>query len=160
MFHLKEFTDTLMNLGVDCKLVVDTDICRGFPSRKITEWVQTRRKFDHLISEFKPDAIFTDRQSHFTLISTNSKISTFIHLRGDYWSEIKWFKETVRDPIQRFMVFLKNRISEKCFRNSTEILPICKYLENIVKTHYPNKKSSVMYQGIASSHWYPAEGMK
>ncbi len=45
MFHLKEFTNALADLGVDCKLVVDTDICRGFPSRKISDWFQTRRKF-------------------------------------------------------------------------------------------------------------------
>src|SRR3989337_3876396 len=105
MFHLKEFANALTDLGIDCKVVVDTDICRGFPSRKVADWFQTRRKFDQLISEFKPDVIFTDRQLHFTLISTKPGIPPFIHLRGDYWAEIQWFKETVKDPIQRFIVF-------------------------------------------------------
>ena len=39
------------------------------------------------------------------------------------------------------------------------IVPICKYLETIVKENYPNKKTGVMYQGISSSRWYPAKGM-
>ena len=43
MFHLKEFADALTNLGVECKLVVDTDICRGFPSRKVSDWFQNRK---------------------------------------------------------------------------------------------------------------------
>ena len=160
MFHLKEFASALTDLGVDCKIVVDTDICNGFPSRKVADWFQTRRKFDQLISEFKPNVIFTDRQLHFTLISTKTKIPTFIHLRGDYWSEIKWFKETVKNPIQRFMVFLKNRISEKCFRNSTAILPLCEYLEKIVNMRHPENKTYVLQSGITSSRWYPVEGMK
>ena len=159
MFHLKEFADALTNLGVECKLVVDTDICRGFPSRKVSDWFQTRKKFDELISEFNPDVIFTDRQSHFALISTSTKIPTFIHLRGDYWSEINWFKETVKDPIEHFIVFLKNRIAEKCFRHSTVILPLCKYLEKIVNTHHPENKTHILQSGITPSGWYPSEGM-
>ena len=39
------------------------------------------------------------------------------------------------------------------------ILPICKYLENIVKEHYPNKPTEVLYQGIDPSNWYPQKGM-
>ncbi|MBC8501977.1 MAG: glycosyltransferase family 4 protein [Nitrosopumilus sp.] len=159
MFHLKEFASALTNLGVDCKLVVDTDICNGFPSRKVSDWFQTRIRFNQLISEFKPDVIFTDRQSHFALIAANTKIPTFIQLRGDYWSEINWFKETVKDPIKRFIVFLKNRIAEKCFKNSTGIVPLCKYLEKIVNMHHPESKTHILQSGINSSRWYPSEGM-
>ena len=68
IFHLKEFANALTNLGVDCKVVVDTDICNGFPSRKVTDWFQTRKKFNQLVSEFKPDIILVDRQRHFALV--------------------------------------------------------------------------------------------
>ena len=80
MFHLKEFVSALTDLGVDCKLVIDTDICRGFPSRKISDWFQTRRKFDQLISEFKPDIILVDRQRHFALAASKQNIPLVIYI--------------------------------------------------------------------------------
>ena len=65
IFHLEEFQKGLTKLNVECKLVIDTDICNGFPSRKISDWFQTQKKFDKLISDFKPDVVFVDRQLHF-----------------------------------------------------------------------------------------------
>ena len=159
MFHLKEFENALIKLGIECKLVIDTDICNGFPSRKISDWFQTQKKFDKLVSDFKPDAVFVDRQLHFTLASIEVKLPTFIHIRGDYWAERKWFKETVKNPKQRFVSFLKNRISEKCFDNTTSIIPLCRYLEEIVKENYPGKKTHILQSGINADRWYPSKGM-
>ena len=45
------------------------------------------------------------------------------------------------------------------FEKSTLIIPICKYLEKIVKEHYPNKKTGVISSGIDASRWYPVKGM-
>jgi len=160
LFHLKEFQSALIKLGVECKLVIDTDVCNGFPSRKISDWFQTRKKFDQLISEFKPDVVFVDRQLHFTIAAIEAKLLTFIHLRGDYWAEKKWFEETVKNPIQRLTIFFKNRIGENCFKNATAIIPLCEYLEKIVKENYPNKKIHILQSGINSDKWYPSEGMK
>ena len=56
-FHLKAFSNKLNELGVETKLVFDADYSDGFPSRKIRNWFQTRKKFTKLIDEFKPDAI-------------------------------------------------------------------------------------------------------
>ena len=44
-FHLKEFSNTLQKFGVECKLVNDTDFARGFPSKKLDEWVTGKKKF-------------------------------------------------------------------------------------------------------------------
>ena len=63
--HLKGFAETLKKYNVDCKVVIDSEIYDGFPSRKIQNWFQTRKKFNDLIKEFKPDAVFIDRQRHF-----------------------------------------------------------------------------------------------
>ena len=65
IFHLKDFQDALVKLGVECKLVIDTDICNGFPSRKISDWFQTQKKFDKLISDFKPDVILVESSKTF-----------------------------------------------------------------------------------------------
>jgi glycosyltransferase involved in cell wall biosynthesis len=40
------------------------------------------------------------------------------------------------------------------------ILPICRYLENVVKEHYPRKPTAVLYQGIEPENWYHTNGMK
>ncbi len=73
IFHLKEFQKALIDLGVECKLVIDTDISNGFPSKKISHWFQSEKKFNRLISEFKPDFIFVDRQRHFARTASKKK---------------------------------------------------------------------------------------
>lgn len=160
-FHLKEFGDALTKFGVEYKLVHDLEIYTGFPSKNIRDWFPSKKKFNALISEFKPDAVFIDRQAHFGLATIDAKIPLFILLRGDYWSEIKWAKETLyKSPIKRAALWQRDRIARKCFAGATAIIPICKYLEPIVKQHYPEKLVQVIYGGIDASRWYPVEGMK
>lgn len=160
IFHLKEFENTLIDLGVECKLVIDTDVCQGFPSRKISDWFQTRKKFDKLISEFKPHAILVDRQRHFALAASKCNIPLIIHLRGNFWAEIEWAKDTLYRSFPKKIALEKwISIAEQTFDKSSLVLPICKYLEDIVKQHYTEKKTGVMYSGITSSRWQPLEGM-
>ena len=159
-FHLKEFGESLKNVGVEYKLVYDVDYYDGFPSRKISNWFQSQKKFNRLVEEFKPDAVFVDRQRHFGLAAIKANLPLIVHLRGDYWSEMKWARETQRSYTTNAILWFKQRIADRCFRESSHILPICKYLENIVKTNYPDKETSVLYQGINHSRWYPSEGMK
>ena len=160
-FHLKEFQKSLTKLGVECKLVIDTDICDGFPSRKISNWFQTRNKFDRLISDFKPDIILVDRQRHFAKIASRQKIPLMIHLRGDIWKEIKWAKETTyKSFLKKIALEVWVSIAKETFDKSFLIIPICKHLEKIVKENYPNKKTTIMYQGINPKRWYPQKGMK
>ena len=159
-FHLKEFTNALINLGVDCKLVVDTEVSRGFPSRKIIDWFQTSKKFDQLISEFKPDIILVDRQRHFALAASKQNIPLVIHLRGDIWKEMEWAKHTLYKSFpKRIALQVWISITRQTFQKSSLIIPICKHLEKIVNENYPDKKTGVMYQGITSSRWYASEGM-
>jgi len=159
-FHLKEFGEALKRQGSEYRLVHDIGIIDGFPSRKISNWFQSKKKFNALINDFAPDAIFIDRQGHFGVKTIETKIPLLVHLRGDYWSEIRWAKETLyKDPVKRNVLRFKNRLAEKCFKESKMIFPICNYLKNIVETKYPNK-SEVLYQGIDPKRWYPTEGMK
>ena len=161
IFHLKEFKDKLIELGVETKLVIDTEIYEGFPSRNLKKWFQTTKKLEKLIFDFKPDVIIVDRQRNFTKIVSKYKIPLIIHLRGDYWSEIEWAKKTLYNSIPKKIILKKwIKIAEESFENSSLILPICKHLEKIVKEKYPNKETAVMYQGITPERWYPQEGMK
>ena len=114
IFHLKEFGEALSNFGIEYKLVNDVEIYSGFPSKKIPGNFQTLSKFNKLIDELKPDAVFYDNQLHFGLAVLKSKIPLFMHLRGDYWSEMKWARETIyKMPHQRFAAWWKMSIAEK-----------------------------------------------
>jgi glycosyltransferase involved in cell wall biosynthesis len=160
IFHLKEFTNALIKLGIECRLVIDTDISNGFPSRKISDWFQTQKKFNKLISEFKPDVILVDRQRHFAQIASNRSIPLIIHLRGNIWKEIEWAKETTyKSFLKRIALEVWVSIAKETFQKSSLIIPICKHLEKIVKENYPDKKTDVISSGIDASRWYQVKGM-
>lgn len=160
-FHMNEFSDALTKFGVECKLVKDTDYSRGFPSKNVKDWFFGNRKFKNLLDEFKPDAVFIDRQAHFGINVLKAKIPLFILLRGHYWSEIHYAKQTLyKGPLTRSVIWFRNRIAEKCFSDATLILPICSYLVDVVKKYHPHVPTSVFFEGINSSHWYPVNAMK
>ncbi|MGQ0638083.1 MAG: glycosyltransferase family 1 protein, partial [Nitrososphaerota archaeon] len=135
LFHLRELGNALTKFGIEYRLVKDVDVYGGFPDGKYTHWMQTLAKFKELIKEFKPDAVLIDRPgSYFGLATLKTDLPLLIHLRGDFWSEVKWVRETLyTKPHTRFALWWRKRIAEKCFKNATLILPICKYLENTVK---------------------------
>ena len=161
MFHLREFSDTLRKNDVDVKLVLDTEYADGFPSRKISKWFTRDTQFNKLLDEFKPDLILVDRQRHFALEASKTGIPLIIHLRGDYWKEMKMAKKTLYSSAPKKIAINKwDEIGEKCFTSADKILPICKHLENVVKEHYPQKSTAVMYQGINSDNWFEESGMK
>ena len=161
LFHLEEFSHALEKQNVQVKLVKDTDFSRGFPSKKISDWFNGDKKFKELIREFKPDGIFADRQSHFALHAIKSEVPTFILLRGHYWQEYFWGMKTLGNNFKnRVAIWFRNKIAEKVFERATAILPICKYLEDVVKERYPKQNTGVFLEGINSALWYHTEKMK
>ena len=159
-FHLKEFSDTLNRLGVESKLVFDADYSDGFPSRKIRKWFQKRKKFTKLIEEFKPDAIFIDRQRHFGIDALKANIPLFVLLRGHYWSEINWNKKTMYKSIpKRIALSQWEKLGKEIFNGATAILPICKYLEKITNKFVPGKSTNIFSEGVDASRWYQVKGM-
>jgi glycosyltransferase involved in cell wall biosynthesis len=159
-FHLQEFTDALLSLGVECKLVNELDYLGGFPSKKINKWF-TDNGIKKLLRDFKPDAVFIDRQGEFGVKTIDSKIPLFVLLRGHYWSEVEWAKRTLhKDVITKMVVYLRKKKAEKCFEKATAIIPICKYIENVVKEKYPNQNTDIFFEGINSSRWFPVKPME
>ena len=161
IFHLQEFVKALEKLNVECKLVFDADYADGFPSRKLGTWFATNSKFNDLISNFKPDVIFVDRQRHFGLEAIKKEIPLLVHLRGNHWEEIKMARETLYKSLPKRIALQKwEEISEKCFEGSKIILPICNFLNDIVTKRYQNKPVETLYQGISPSNWFHVDGMK
>ena len=160
LVHLKQFSDTLNSLGVESKLVFDGDYADGFPSRKIRNWFQTKKKFNKLINEFKPDAIFVDRQRHFGINALKANIPLFVLLRGHYWSEINWNKKTMYKSLpKRIALSQWEKLGKEIFNGATAILPICKYLEKITNKFVPGKSTSIFSEGVDASRWYQVKGM-
>ena len=160
-FHLNDFADELENLSIECKLVHDTDFADGYPSRKLSTWLKQNKKFGNLINDFKPDAVFVDRQRHFGLEALKDNIPLFVHLRGNYWEEMKMARKTLySSPPKKLAINKWDDIASQVFQGSKIILPICKHLENVVKNHYPKKPTSVLYQGITPENWFHTDGMK
>ena len=160
-FHLKEFADELERHNVIVKLVHDVEFSKGFPSKNVSDWFGGDKKFKELIMTFQPDAIFTDRQTHFAIHSIKSGIPTFILLRGHYWQEYFWGMKTLGHSLKtRLLLWLRNKISEEVFQNATAILPICKYLEDVVKKRYPMQNTAVFLEGINSERWYHTKKME
>ena len=161
LFHLEEFSNSLQNIGVECKLVLDSDYADGFPSRKIKNWFNSDKKFKNLIEEFKPDVIFVDRVRHFALEASKIKIPLIIHLRGNHWKELIMARETLYNSTPKKLALKKwEEIGEECFQKSKMILPICNHLSEITKKRYSGKPIETLYQGITPSNWYQTEGLK
>ena len=160
LVHLKQFSDTLNKLGVESKLVFDGDYADGFPSRKVSNWFQPNKKFNKLIDEFKPDAIFVDRQRHFGINALKSNIPLFVLLRGHYWSELYWNKRTMYKSFHRRIALREwDKLAKEIFNGATVILPICKYLEKITNKFVPGKSTQVFFEGVDASKWYEVKGM-
>ena len=154
ILHVRAFAAELTRMGAECRVVVDSEIYDGFPSRRVSSWFQTARGANALFDEFRPDAVFVDRNGRFAKAALDRGLPLLVHLRGDYWSEVQWYKETAgRSPVRRVARHLKGAVEESCFRRADMILPICNYLGDIVRRRYPDKPAPVMYQGIDSSGW-------
>ena len=66
-----------------------------FQVEKLNIGLKQKKTFKKLIKEFKPDVILVDRQRHFGLDAIKEKIPLIIHLRGNYWKEMKTARETI-----------------------------------------------------------------
>ena len=161
IFHLNEFAKELIKLGIETKVVFDVDYSDGFPSRRIKHWIKPKKTFKKLIEEFKPDIILVDRQRHFGLDAIKEKIPLIIHLRGNYWKEMKTARKTIYKSLPKQVALNAwEKIGEECFKGAEIIVPICKYLDEITKKKLQNKNTFVMYQGIDPSKWYNTNGIK
>ena len=161
MFNWKTFGTTLSKFGVECMVVSNIDIVDGFPTKKVHRWgyVSTRR-FNKMIRDFNPDAILTDGLRHFGTASLKSGIPLIVYLTGDFWTEIQNAKKTQYNTFPRNLVIGKlERMGQEILRGSKIIMPISKYLEDIVRERLPDKPTHVLGMIMDSSIWHAEGGM-
>lgn len=158
-FHLKEFGEELKKNGEEYKFIHDMDFLTSF-----LNFNRKNRKHDDfrkVLNDFKPDVVLLDRFSNLALPVLKAEIPLFLLLRGNYWEEARYAKETMyNSPQKRLYFFMRQRLVDKYFKESTLILPISKYLEKIVRERYPNKSIEMLYaDGRNTLDWYPQKGM-
>ena len=166
-FLINQFADELKKKGVECLVIDDLDIYdKDNVGGKYLKWIGTTKKFQRILSDFEPDVIFTERVSQFSSLVIKTNIPLIIFVRGEdglphSWSKIDWneklIKKSFTDNIQ---LTLKQKIAEKCYKKCTIILPICHYLEDVIKEKLSDKNIHVLYQGINENDWFQQEGIK
>ena len=166
-FLIDQFADELRKKGIECLVIDDLDIYdKDEPGNKYLKWIGTPKKFQKIMNDFKPDMIFTERVSHFSSLVIKTDIPLIIFVRGEDglphdWSKINWKEQTLETSFSnKINIFTKQKIAKKCYEKATLILPICQYLEKIIRSNCPNKDVHVLYQGINQKDWFSEKGMK
>ena len=167
LYFSKKFQTELEKNNIQCKLSLYSDIVRKVPNKSISDWFASKgisdlftsiKEFKKLTADFKPDLVLVDLVNNFGLDAIKQKIPLFIHLRGDYWSEKEWARDTqYTSMIRRSVLNHRIKIGEKCYLGSSAILPICRYLDNIVNNKFPNHPTYVFRGGIDTAEWNRVE---
>ena len=153
--------NALQKNDIKCKLIYDIEYSNKFFDINIKNRLEKQKKLKKLLDEFSPDVVLLDRLSGIATKITKANIPLFILIRGNFWEESKWAKETIYTSPQKRLSFLKNqRFAKTCFNNASVILPISKYLENVVRKNIPGKKVELFpVDGRNPLEWNQISGM-
>ena len=153
--------NALQKNDIKCKLIYDIEYSNKFFDINIKNRLGKQKKLKKLLDEFRPDVVLLDRLSGIATEITKAGIPFFILLRGNIWEELKWAKETIYTSPQKRLSFLKKqRFIKTCFNNASVILPISKYLENVVRKNIPEKNIELFsVDGRDPSEWNQVSGM-
>ncbi|MFX0097676.1 MAG: glycosyltransferase family 4 protein [Candidatus Hodarchaeota archaeon] len=148
-----EFAEALRSLGVESICACDLDYC-VLSEFKILKHVPFPRLLK-LIKNFGPDFILTVSAYYTPHIAKLMQQPLLVFLHGDIWTEIVWNRRLYPFLPRRMLFEWKSLISSQGVRKADMILPICHWLENIVKKRLPNCPTGVLHVGIKSEDWNP-----
>ena len=159
--HLEKFLSELNKKGIETKLIYDLDYVNKFFEPNFIKKFSKKKKFEEVLKTFNPTVILLDRISRIAEDIIEKKIPLWILMRGNYWEEVIWAKETIyKTRKQRLSVKRNEKLADYCFKNSELILPICNHLSEITKNRYFEKPVETMYQGINPDNWFHKKGME
>jgi len=158
--------EELIRNGVECKLIKVKKTY--FLSRKPMEHLRWKKYFRNNIKKFNPDFIFADYTSDLCIEAIRANIPLLLYVRGDFWQEREDFRNEITLKENSVFKSLIKKINsknlekqiEECFEKATLILPVSKYLENIIKKKYPNKTFRLFHVGTDPNNWFPDNSMK
>ena len=94
--NLKEFKDKLTEFGAETKLVIDTEIYEGFPSRNLRKWFETKKKFNEL------------HDSNWNIANKLSKYFSLIKIKED----VLYYQTNIKFDIIYFDAFSPEKQAE------------------------------------------------
>ena len=145
-FHLQCFSYELNKLGIESKVIVDTEYIEKTISLDLKSKKSKKKMVKEILEKFNPDVILLDRISRIGKIFLDENIPLILLLRGNYWEEVKWAKQSNKKSDLKFLSFYKNeKLADRIFNEATMIIPISEYLKNELKERYPKTKCEVLY---------------
>ena len=155
-----KFSEELLKIGIEFKVVDVHGICSGFPNPNPRKWLLDTKGFREIVNEFNPDFVMADWLGHFGLAAVREGIPLLVYLRGDYWRELQW--AIAHAPpmklIDRLGRWWQIKNTNECFRRSSLIMPISRHLDGIVRARFPKHPTAVVHHGIDPEAWQALEG--
>ena len=158
---LGKLNEELSKLGIEFKAIDVEGVCVGFLDTGPRKLLLDTRRFRGIVDEFKPDFVITDNpEEYFGLAAIREGIPLLVYLRGDYWRERRW--AIAHAPPTRLLSRLgrwwRIKNANECFRRSSLIMPISRYLDGIVRARFPKHPTAVVHHGIDPEAWQALEG--
>jgi len=140
--------------------LVSADLCYGgkWPPAGKRLWPMPRREMVRELVSFRPDVVLTDYPAYPSWyarvysIMCRRRIPLLAWLLGDLWTEQSAYFATA--PLRKklahpFALFTWSTGLEF----SEYILPVCRWLERVVKGRLPEKQTRVLYNCVDPSDW-------
>ena len=154
-YHLDHLCEELIKLNINVKVIIDTDFIEKTLSLNFREKFIKKKKKEELVKTFRPDIVLLDRISVIGEFFLKKKIPLFILLRGNFWEEVKWAKQTKnKSNLKSLSIYRNEKLADHIFSESKGILTISEYLKKEVMKRYPTKEVDVIYaDGRKISEW-------
>ncbi len=136
--HLEGFCYELEKRGVKTRLIDDMEFLNKTFEINFKTRIEKNLRIKQVLKNFQPNLVLFDRITKVTEYILKQNIPIIILLRGNYWEEARIAKENTNSRIQKIAIEKNIKLNENCFKNSSLILPISKYLQTEVKRRYPN----------------------
>lgn len=158
--HLHHALAKYLSTSFELRLVsVDMGYGGQLPSLRIKRiWSELTQRMVRELIRFHPDIVLTDYPAYpcwyarFYSLLRRQHIPLVAWLLGEYWTEQRELFAT--SPFfTRFLYPFVFFTWSTGLRFADQILPVCDWLERIVETRFPDKKTSVLYQGIEPTAW-------
>jgi glycosyltransferase involved in cell wall biosynthesis len=129
------------------------------PGSKVMSELRGDRSILRELREFEPDLVYSDNALYAAQFQVNSQLSSLhiphiAHLRGDWWREFWAWWPTAKWPAH--LIGMQHFVYQSAaLLTARQVTPICKWLEFIVRHYIPGKKTTVVYQGVDPTQFYP-----
>lgn len=156
-FHFEKLVKILQEKNIEVILADSHEyITRFFELNKYKK----QKKFNNFLKEISPDLILLDGHSELVFPIIKKKIPFLFLVRGNFWEEERWAKETIVISFrQKLAIKRKHIIFDKCIKHASIIIPISNYLKEQILKKNPSKKIQVIHMDARDSkEWINKKG--